>query len=191
MRKILISSVITFLILANPQIICAEPSETIKYLINEPASLFDLGLYRLNKELLKVSIGCTAKDAPLVRSISAEYNWELNRIEINIRYIYGAKKLPQNLKKIITYDINQQKNYLNIDSSTGKPFGQQSYLKKYFTHLGYKNKDMPKDLGKKLDHITVFIVKVYGLEAYGPEPKEELVGWSPLLDKNIYWSEAK
>ena len=186
MRRILMSSVIAFLILTNPKITNAEPSETIKYLMNEPATLFDLGLYRINQELSERPIPFTIDKAPPATRIYAEYNWDLNRIEINIRYLYGTKKIPNNIKELALFHIDNLKVYLGIDTRTGRPFGKQSRLKEYFIHLNFENKNRPKYLGEKLDQITTFIIEVIS-----PEPKRELIGRSPLLDKNIYWSEVK
>lgn len=137
----------------------ASPSENISFLMREPMTLFDWGIYRLREELKSVYYHRAAQKAEgkdEVNSVLVDYVWALNRIRIAVT---GHRKQPLSrpeLERECASVLNSIRSILNIDPKTGKPRGkfEHSALSEYFSHEGFAAAGTPADLSAELDKIT-------------------------------------
>lgn len=179
LSKKTITAMVFVLIAATYRIASSEPTPKINYLMNEPASLFDLGMYRLGEGLSNAVI---LKENRI--SAAPFYDWDKNRIKIK-GFSSINKSLDMKEAKLLCSDVIRRiKSYLMVDSETGKSFlGTHSIFESFFSHDGYKNKSEPSDLYSDIDNITE-------IEAYvGEEGKEFKINCkSPLMSKEIMFS---
>lgn len=119
--------------------VSAEPSNTVKWLMNEPLTLFDYGLIKMEERL--------NDDKCLFDSCTTEidYNWNDNQIEI-VRNIEMTKNVfkttKENLKKVIRNEV------MGISL---KLVGDK--LLNNFSHKGFAKKDLPSNLSDELSKI--------------------------------------
>ncbi len=137
----------------------AEPSASIKWLMNEPASMFDLGMLRMrssNKdfwtpELMEELHGekLTLGDLGVG---SVVYSWDENTISITAPLIGEATE-------------NKCKGALSKYKQIISPWFDESVLFGGFTatafeHINYANKSRPKDLNENLGKLLVLTVGI-------------------------------
>ena len=129
-----------------------EPTPAVRYLMNEPVTLFDLGMLRLEQLFGSFTV-----------PVHVTYQWKENRIAIDVF-------LPSNMetksvqkvrcKKVIT----GIKNILMVNAQTGKPFSfSHSLLPELFSHVGFTSTDKPKNVAAELDTITEVSVRVFNV----------------------------
>lgn len=181
MKKLIAIS--TFLMLFA-QTVWAEPTESAHFLMNEPVSLMDLGIYRLEKDIKGLQKDLVVNHtAPF--DVSVNYRWDEN--EITIQLTYGYEGNPP--KKIIQIGIKkvfqQLKGFLGV-SEKGQVYHKRGFSKvsDYFSHEGYVIKNRPKDLEKEIDRMIELKV-IYSIQNFSRifECKNMLVGSS--IDKIV------
>lgn len=158
----------------------AEPSPTVRYLMNEPVSRLDWGIYQLQKELEELNV-------------SVRYNWDENRIEISKSSSETPKDLNQ-AKILCKEEVSNLKIILGVNPEIGKPYGENSFLWVFFRHEGYKLKSEPETLWEDLDNITrlsvTFRINRVGFVPLEEESTEKLLSCeSGLLDTKVLYSE--
>jgi len=142
----------------------ASPSTETSWLMDEPLSLFDMGLYRagitanqaLNKTIAKVN---KKVDAELIYNGSShvEYDWKEDRIKIEWHVNYRIKTLVPWEDKKEAIDTQEKLNKLCLSLLSrleGNTFGQsdsweyygKEQITEHFGHSGYSRTDTPKDL---------------------------------------------
>ena len=181
----------------------AEPSAPVRYLMDEPVSMLEWGMFRLSealtndkeptyhciKQILKEHDLCIV--APYVR---VSYDWDSNRLRI--KTLVFEKSQPQEIskekkKEICKLVIKEHKNYLGVNFETGKPISPlgeawpDSILESFFTHEGFKSTREPENLYKELDNITELIIQ------YIPVKGKKLHCEAPLLGTDILFSESE
>lgn len=135
----------------------AEPSSTVRSLMNEPVSLFDLGLLRTKDMFRDLKVKGVSSVATSVR-----YDASANIIHIQAIASTAGKKL----EKACIDVIKAIKAQLLINPETGNPIhGEASALGYFFTRLSADDREVERSmaLGKELDHITkinTFVVNV-------------------------------
>lgn len=189
MKKIILIAGLILLIAGNGQ---AEPTPKISYLMNEPASLFDLGMFALNEQLRRNILFLDSEPKKWISKglIWAYYDWDKNRIKIFYRNILdnpfpGTKDESKNKCKDIMVFI---KLHLFVDGLTGKFFlgKENSSMADLFGHFDYTNKNEPKGLSAELDNITEISV----FFPYKTKNKEGHIRCtSPLLSKEVSFIE--
>ena len=97
--------------------------------MDEPASVFDVGIVLLNFDLKRNNLGW------------ARYDWESNRILILKDNLNSSMLTKENCKHF----INKIKNNGGVLNNGTAPLGHSLYSK-YFAHKGYKAKKTPKDI---------------------------------------------
>jgi hypothetical protein len=124
-------------VLSNP--VKAEPSEAIKYLINEPASMLDLALYKLDRSLNGPNEKNLFTDADHAWG-EVKYDWATNRIVLKriVRYDYrDGKIIDVDLKKTCRQAISGLRSRLGIDWQSGE-FYKLEHFYRFFGHSGYQ-----------------------------------------------------
>jgi hypothetical protein len=115
----------------------AEPDSTIKYLMNEPISMLEWGLFRLEQNLKRTS-----------REYKANYYQDINRIYIE--YMFDNKLQDLHRAKDACKNV-----FIEIRSAVASPL----IFNHSFSHsMHYKFKNEPTDLAEKLMAITEIYV---------------------------------
>jgi hypothetical protein len=131
----------------------AEPSRKVKWLMNEPVSLFTLGMQNINNKLQQIGF----EDV----QISSAYEWSENKIIISA--IIPEKGTEKKCKK--TIDAIRKMGY--VDPKTGE-LGRTSIMKldilsaysEGFIQAGNTTKNTPKGIGKEIDRM-ISIIAMY------------------------------
>ena len=87
-RKNAIIKLFLIILISCTGIADAEQTKTIKYLANEPLTLLDLGIYRLNRFVNEDPYG----------SANVSYDWESNKITIHINIIEDFVSVRRSVK---------------------------------------------------------------------------------------------
>jgi hypothetical protein len=170
---------ISLLMFILPQWTWADPSPGIKWLQNEPASLFDLGILRLEKYLDNIRVfyidpdkKAIVDDTPKIRlgSRGVVYFFQSNKLLINI--IIAAYEGPASeedkcknsveiIRKSILWEHGLKKSGIDIygEESTRKA------MKSFFNHEGYIRNNPPNSIGDELASITYLKVSQLASDA--------------------------
>jgi hypothetical protein len=183
-RAIKHNFLIAIILITTSAICIAEPDTTMRYLIDEPMSMLDFGLYKLNNKL---------KIAFPKNQITAMYLWDENRIILNFGILLKDEELKsENEAKTESEQFITKIRWLfGIDPKTGRISKLRPYsgLDTYFEHSGYTVKTEPKDLNKKLFNIT----KITGVAGYRDSngKRKSLIVRADLLGSEIYFAKNK
>lgn len=156
----------------------AEPTANIQYLMNEPVSMFDWGIYRLDKYFEDIHI-----DGAQSIFYWTDYDWSKNIINLNFTIETNTKSRDE-AKEIGKSLINKVRHSLGVDPDMGKPYGGNSRLYEYFSHNSSKDNKEPKGIESELEKITVIEVLVIAGEG-----KKGLKCQAPLLGTKIMFEE--
>ena len=154
MMKIKILVLIVFIFL--PIIVKAEPSNAVKYLMNEPASMWDLGFVRLNQFINREVAYYFTGMSNSYRGY-AKYNEEQNRIFVKIILgtNYGSDEAcSQTIKRIREYFGHYYKPIPDMFKGMKEIAG----ISKHFTH--YKSESIPKKIRTEIDKMAFVIVEI-------------------------------
>jgi hypothetical protein len=173
--------IVVFLLFIATGISKAEPTPTVQYLMDTPVSMFDFGIYKLNKYFYSIrDIFTFLKHKPL--SATVDYSYDQNRIIISFWYADNENGLKDyDIKKLISDRIKGIKAYcFNLDE-TGKPLSDESgRVSRFFIHPGYEIKNRPKKIWKELEEITEIHVNLsLGTDLFKCK--------SPLIGNKVYW----
>ena len=155
----------------------AEPDKYVRWLMKERASLFDLGMFQLNIITLQHLRNYLEKLWPKATfmRVSAEYEWEKNRITI---FVLGIKKTTS--ENECAFIVKSIKKLANIDPNTGKVLSASkiSLFSEPFSHRGYKVLKKPKNIFKNVDKI-IYI----DIDLISTKERSGIKCHSPLLSK--------
>ena len=144
----------------------AEPGPVGQWLMNEPASLWTIGMMRLELYIE----GWTGLH-PLVNYYrGAEYRWDENRINI-YAYSFEQKYSKEKCAELIS---ELRDSGLVRD---GRVIGdlENSTYADYFGQIGYQSKTIPKDYHKRLDEIIKVEVRLAGGACEGKLVSKEIL----------------
>jgi hypothetical protein len=142
----------------------AEPGPVGRWLMAEPASMWELGMFRLQTLLL---VGLPA-DHPLARLWrNAHYSWDENRIYVSVASDerYGAARCSHFMGELRSL----------ADVEDGKPLNSESSLFANQFARGYSRPDEPEDYTKRLDDIMMLRVDMDQGSCRGRLLSEEVV----------------
>jgi hypothetical protein len=134
-----------FVICGQP--VLSGPDETINYLMNDTASMMDIGMLRLSFALQRDAIGF------------ANYNWDENRIKISAPYLNanGAYDTAEAAEKACSKWVTELRRVFGVNPATGKPFwGESSRAADYFRHRGFNKMNAPETLYEDIDKLIIF-----------------------------------
>jgi len=135
----------------------AEPSASVKFLMQEPVSMLDWGLRQVEEDLYRNRSLLTRNKEnlfdpePIIRVV---YNWEENRIQIKVKLILdaGVKKTSGRIKEIRSH-VELMVAYLK-GILTMTPYDA------FFRHKGFRSKESPQNLESELVEITDILITV-------------------------------
>ena len=158
------------LLVLIPLMAQADPTKTTSWLMGEPMSLFDWGIYKTDKKLADLKIASSMFPAQFF-SGSAEYDWDANRIRLRV-LLHGKgtdAECLENLKvaKAAFLDFKwDEKEQLR---------SSPAIFRALFSHEGgYQSKGAPADIGEeiaKISTIEVFILVKASDGSYSPRAK--------------------
>jgi hypothetical protein len=162
----------------------AEPSKITKYLINEPISLMDFGLYKL-AEATEFNLKMIFSGKDFHSRSNAYYNYDADKIELDItvysdEYFFKKYETTEKLKNYCKKAIIEVKN-MWIENNR---FDSASY---YFSHWKYSKSNAPgieeieKEVARRFKVAVTVVFRV-------PETKK-LSCFNEGLNDQIYFSE--
>lgn len=181
MRKLFLF--ISFLIITTN--VYGEPSRTFRYLMDEPLTLFEWGLFKLEKYTDQIKF----KELDLISNHSnIRYDWDKNRLEIEF-IVYPKYK---NLSKMPAKEICKK-----AISHVRESFGTQHKsdtrallsVSRFFEHTGFTNKTRPKNLMEEVENSAKVQIKVYGNKTDKPPYKNIASCEGSLMGKEILFLE--
>ena len=137
----------------------AEPDPVGKWLMNEPLTLFDWGLYRADRQA-ELAANWIGEWFDLNYSgASVDYNWDLNEIHITLfatqqtDILIGHCDLYRKLfiKYLVTPIYWTPEEIAGIEFTSSDIYER---LDEWFSHDGFKQLSRPEDLGEKLARIV-------------------------------------
>jgi hypothetical protein len=168
----------------------AEPSSTIRYLINEPMSMLDWGLYRIQLDLNRIRSLTPSPESESPSDHEVRYDWDENRIEISAN-IYPSHQYVMDtgiddicrdafwlLKSL--FDWNREPIFRATDGVAG-----------FFEHTDYLDKAEPPSKQRDIEVITFFKVTVITNnpnEGIKGMYKKKLSCFGRYLDKDISYT---
>lgn len=165
MKKILVI-VVMCLGITN---VFAEPTPTVRWLMNEPVSLFDLGMYRLSLECDKWGVKFGDQLAMVLKIklrngpfVDVSYDWDNNRITFRTQ-IFPLNEVSEeeivSIWNAFASAIDYSRGY---EQSKLDRYEQRktSLLTFFFNHIDYKSPDRPKDFEKNLSNIFIATVVI-------------------------------
>ena len=146
---------VSFILLFWVGVAQAEQTKTVRNLMSEPATMFDLGIVRLENLLKNNQLG----------TLEVLYDWERNTILISVvrinRMSRGEKnRSKEDLRRLIQQDIHTIRRDLNINPATGEIDSGYTALENCFRHAGHPKKHEPADLKDELYNMTEISAKV-------------------------------
>jgi hypothetical protein len=154
-------------VILAPGLVAAEPTPGVRWLMNEPASLFDIGMMRLRdsnkswwtpaalEEISKRNLPLTHNDRGGVGA--AVYSWNENAISLDLSLL-GAPTEP-----LCSTALDIYKNVISPTRSTASPASREltiRFLTGVFDHVNHTGANRPKDLDANLINLIVFTVGI-------------------------------
>lgn len=151
----------------------AEPSRVPTWLMNEPMSLFDWGMYKtdqhMRERLKAVDITFSAK----YFHASAQYDWKENRIKLNAMFTGDASAVTD--AACIEHIKKAKAAFLNYAWEAKEQIQEApGVMATLFSHEGsYQSKGQPKDVGEQLANIAVMEVVMMSTSSSGFTPQSK------------------
>ena len=186
--------------LASAGAVRAEPGPVVQWLMGEPASLFDVGILELGRFVRSLNLKGMDVEGTSTKSVS--YDWEKNRIEIELFLLgYNNKNEYIDVKWDCKRIINKMRRSGLIDDTTGDFYDsslrdiENSAYSDYFRHHAYKSSNQPEKYLSRLDHIIELSVTLAPLQEVTSEEypvldmKLATKCTGPLLSNKVYFEE--
>lgn len=183
---------VTVIVLLTTIGVCnAEPSPTVKYLMNTPVSVFDFGMYELRRYLEgQFDIFNPKSNVDAIVAL-----WDKDRIVIKVMsgISYKNEKLA---RRACRKTLKEVRTTLDIDPTTGRPSRSfvllnqdaDGVMDSFFYHRGYDIKSDPQNLKRALDKLTEISVHTSYLKG---DKTMRLKAKGSLLGTDIVFSEKE
>ena len=184
---------ILILLLGLVPICSAEPSPSVRYLMNEPVTLFDWGIIRLYDYLDEYTEHYLKTNT--VRDIYCTVRYDSPRNKIIISMVV-TRRAPSHEDTPSSVRAESREICKSITQTLRREFltdrdthvRRSSGIYRFFGHIGFRGTEEPLDAFDEIERITVIEVSVYGETDPG-----RLVyhSESPLMGKQIVYAEGK
>lgn len=154
----------------------ADPNKTISYLMSEPMSMFDWGMYRLSRGVIG-NYYANNEHVSNAGSLSVDYDWDKNIIVMH----HTIYQKTESLKKISSRDLCKEL----IKSFKFWHKAPTQSLGKFFVHKDFRSKSEPANLVRDVESLIVISISIWASETGEPPFKEICKGSSPLLSNEI------
>jgi hypothetical protein len=160
-----------------------ETSKTVRYLMSEPVSLFEWGMYRLESAAKALNWG--GIDSVNKHLATVDYEWSKNQLKIELVVYPRSSSLQKNTaKQICASIVKQTKSEFGVEpgfEALRAWFG----IGTFFSHKYFDKSDTPKSLGGDLEAITNLKVKVMTSKSDQAPFKEASSCSSDFLSREI------
>jgi hypothetical protein len=177
----------------------SEPTSSVKYLMNQPVSMFDWGIDRMEKHLYAVGTkgmltfpDTSNLDVRYFFAPSISYDWDSNRIDVLLVCSDFDRKMDiEKAKRLCRTAIANTKTILG--SMEGILLYGDSVSGRWFSHKGYTKTSEPKNLYKEIDNIILIRADILLKEITISKDKSatSLKCESPLLSSEVLFSDPK
>ena len=173
-RKIIIGLALSMLLSSG--MVGAGPDKTTSLLMDTPASLFDLGMVRLNSLLDQFEF----HRFPETPTASASYQWDDDKIRILIYWFWYKGDRQSAKERCLSAFGELRMSSASIDYVTSKPiYNGRSFWADLFGHYNYDKNDLNSEL-VNLDHKFTFLCSV----SFFDKSLDNLYITSSLLSKS-------
>lgn len=187
------TSLLLFLLLGLVPICKAEPSPAVKYLMNEPVTLFDWGIIRLYEYLDDYAMHYMKTNSVQDTYCTVRYDPSRNMILISLVVTREAQKeseSPESVRadsreicKTITRTLRRE-----FLTDQDRHLRRASGIYRFFGHIGSRGKEEPIDAFAEIEKITMIDVSVYSAR----DPARLILqSESPLMGKQIVFVDGK
>lgn len=185
--------ILLFVVLGLGSIGNAEPSPSVRYLMNEPVTLFDWGVLRLYEYLDEYAANYLKTNSVQDVYGTVRYDSPRNRIIISMVVTRKAQQEDEppstvrtgsrDICKAITQTLRRE-----FLTERDRHVRRSSGIYRFFGHIGFKGKDEPIDAFDEIERITLINVSVYSEK----DPGRLIVhSESPLMGKEILFEERE
>lgn len=155
----------------------AEPDATARFLMNDPITLMDFGIYRLENDIKAFQNALKIKQQK-PHTVLVDYFWDENRIKIILSYGDTLNPPKKEIEIEIGKVVRLLKQKFGVDAA-GKIRHASGYsgIAEYFSHKSYVSQNRPPNLEKDIDKMIEIRV-VYYVQNYTRyfECRNKLVG---------------
>jgi hypothetical protein len=171
----------------------AEPGPVVNWLMNEPISLFDLGMHRLSnavrywqKKVTEEKPDYWVQEFGGLPNYSVAYDWDLNRIFIRAQVGTIHDNAKEACRNLVTDALMQA--YIGPDIlgdfemfAPGSEGGYSRFAS-FFSHYAYRTGSEPEEYRSRLDNIIILEATVTDLRS-GADPVKcfrPLIGYDKI-----------
>ncbi len=119
----------------------AGPDEVTQWLMQDPLTMLDYGIYKINIDL---------RDGWYPIGGNAVFQWDDNRVVISRMVDAGTQP---SVETLCSKWVEKIRSRGGLNADTGVPYGGWSHFAQMFAHEGFEKLDAPKDLYKNIDKI--------------------------------------
>ena len=144
----------------------AEPSKAVSYLMNEPMTMFEWGMYRLERSV----DGLNVEEFDLInfQSWGVDYNWDRNRLVLKFAAYpkqkslnkLPAKELCKELIWTVRWRFGVLKNDANLSNADREGTLETLGPSMFFKHTGFESKGRPDNLTEEIHNIIIIRVTI-------------------------------
>ena len=140
----------------------AGPDKTTKLLMDTPASMFDLGMIRLQTYFTNASLRVKS---PLI--VTVKYNWDDDKIAVNLTgFDYEGDKIAARNECLKGFENLRMSAGVEEGTSKIHDFLPMSFWEEKFIHVDYDQAGIKGKLTGHLDKKFILKCSVYAAEGY-------------------------
>jgi hypothetical protein len=160
-----------------------EPSKSVRYLMSEPMTLFEWGIYRLDSALNALTF--SGLNSANKNVVSVDYAWSKNQLKLDLTVYPRAISLQQTAAKEICGSIVKQvKSHFGVEPGF-EVLRSVEGIGTFFSHQYFIKTDARKTLDEDLEAATSLIVRVMTSKNDQSPFKEASSCSSDLLSREI------
>jgi len=171
--------VLLVIFMVTPTTGYGEPSAAVRYLMDEPVTMFDWGLYRLRRIIDQFRFENLTPDN--VQSY-INYDWDQNSLRI-VFYVQTKEMIGKAPAKKMCENITAK-----ISSTFGgeirdKELRRNLSIATLFEHRAFENKDKPDNFMEEIEKITRIEVNIFTRKAINSPASIKILSCeSPLIE---------
>lgn len=142
----------------------AEPTPVVRYLMGEPVSAFDFGLYRLGEHLSWEQARLKGFELPVQVRTVAFYMWDENRIHLLVSVFPQVRELTPAAAKSACREAGSVVRYASgIDPDTGEPYKSNPIfnVSRLFQSESHSKARAPENIPSELLAIMELRIEVF------------------------------
>lgn len=155
-RKLIPTAYLACILGTSPHVM-AEPGRVARWLMDEPMSLFDWGIYKTDRKVADLKVVIETYSAQFFFG-SADYDWDENRIRLRVSFIGKGTEAEcvENIKRAKGAFLN----YTWSDREQAK-VAKEVFASLFSHEGGYKSKNQPADIGEQVVGMSVMEATVF------------------------------